>query len=501
MERSVGRAAAMALEVAYGLDRSPAAALIARLAAPLSRLQDRPLRARPKLLCSDEVNALSLPGGHVFVMRGLIGHADSLDEIAAVLAHEIGHIEDHDFRRVALRQLMWVGVEAALAKRSSSAAAAARVAGTLSALRHSRRQEAQADAYAVRACLLAGYDPAALKSFLAKLRPTAGWASRILQTHPDPRWRSRQAEILAQAALANHPHLAEALCRSLMARARPARALEIALELSDNPAHAAWAKRLLPQLRCAAAPYASVDLPALEPLRGSGLASALRALGRDATARRLLLLANALAAQPDAGYWTVAADCLLAAQMLDELETRGWELLWRAGAAAWPSARLEPMAARARQAHRAAQLICAVLGELLAFGPSRPLGELSGARIALVKSQTAWALSQIGAATDLCRKLLRDATAAATVRICRRLLERAGLKPVLSTLRAVARCDDPQMWLRQAVKIAGSGAGRGKIEPHYLLARLAWQQLSAEAAAARRLKPRRPEGDRLCSMQ
>ncbi|HEX8432045.1 MAG TPA: M48 family metalloprotease, partial [Longimicrobium sp.] len=57
------------------------------------------------LVDSPEVNAFAIPGGHVFVNRGLIEHADVLGELAGVLGHEIAHVtERHGLEQVEKRQ-------------------------------------------------------------------------------------------------------------------------------------------------------------------------------------------------------------------------------------------------------------------------------------------------------------------------------------------------------------------------------------------------------------
>jgi Zn-dependent protease with chaperone function len=62
------------------------------------------------VLDHDMINAFALPGGFVVIFRGLIDAADGPDEVAAVLAHEIGHVVSRDPTRHALRSAGSIGV-------------------------------------------------------------------------------------------------------------------------------------------------------------------------------------------------------------------------------------------------------------------------------------------------------------------------------------------------------------------------------------------------------
>ena len=116
----------------------------------------------------DDVNAFSLPGGYIFVHTGLIKAMANDDELAAVLAHEIGHVA----ARHAIRQY-----ETSLGSQLASAAtvlggAGPGVAVALQATRlaYSRQDELGADRLAVKYMPLAGYDPKAILSVLKTLR-------------------------------------------------------------------------------------------------------------------------------------------------------------------------------------------------------------------------------------------------------------------------------------------------------------------------------------------
>jgi predicted Zn-dependent protease len=152
------------------------------------------------------VNAFALPGGQVFLTAGLLRRLDAEGQLAAVLAHEIGHVvHRHSAEHLAKQQFtqVLVGAAAVAGSDDSSAgrqtAAIAAMVGDVVNLEFSRADELEADAYAVRALGQAGYDPHALLRLMEILQSAGGGASapEFLSTHPDPgdRITKIQAEI------------------------------------------------------------------------------------------------------------------------------------------------------------------------------------------------------------------------------------------------------------------------------------------------------------------
>ena len=130
------------------------------------------------VLNSDVVNAFALPGGYVYITRGLLALADNEAELAGVMAHEIGHVTArHSAQRhsrgvlaqggvalgTVLAGIFGGGVAADLAQQAGGVGAQAYLAG------YSRDQEFQADELGVRYLARAGYDPTAMSSFLETL--------------------------------------------------------------------------------------------------------------------------------------------------------------------------------------------------------------------------------------------------------------------------------------------------------------------------------------------
>ena len=153
------------------------------------------------------VNAFALPGGYVYVTRGLLALADNEAEMAGVLAHEIGHVTArHSAERYG--QSVAAGIVGAglgiLLGDGAAADAYGAVAGV--ALRsYSREQEYESDLLGVRYMARAGYDPGAMSTFLSRLlahsrfeaelrgQPGKADAFGIMQTHP------RTADRIARA--------------------------------------------------------------------------------------------------------------------------------------------------------------------------------------------------------------------------------------------------------------------------------------------------------------
>ena len=151
------------------------------------------LEWRFRVVDSKQVNAFALPGGFIYVNRGLIEQADDLSEFAGVLGHEIGHVtRRHSAQQMEKAQKTNVGVTVLCTLtsicESGVAQAAINVGGGLMMARHSRQHEQQADSEAVVTVIAAGIDPRGIPSFFEDLqaererRPAAleSWFS----THP-----------------------------------------------------------------------------------------------------------------------------------------------------------------------------------------------------------------------------------------------------------------------------------------------------------------------------
>ncbi len=168
------------------------------------------------LLDSDMVNAFALPGGYVYVTRGLLALAEDEAELAGVLGHEVGHVTARHtaqrYDRAVASQVGVLGatVLGAVLGGDLGAQIAQQVAGT-AALAYvqgfSREQEFEADQLGIRYLARAGYDPSAMATFLEALERESGLRRRLegtrervpdwLASHPRTKDRVRQAAAAA----------------------------------------------------------------------------------------------------------------------------------------------------------------------------------------------------------------------------------------------------------------------------------------------------------------
>lgn len=140
------------------------------------------------LLNSPTINAFSLPGGYIYVTRGLLALANNEAELAAVIAHEMAHI---DSRHALQRQQQVVSASAVgkviadMSRGPGSRKEAVNFARAEVA-KFSRQQELEADAIGIRIMAKAGYDPRAAVTFLTSLERQTALNSRMMNRNHDP---------------------------------------------------------------------------------------------------------------------------------------------------------------------------------------------------------------------------------------------------------------------------------------------------------------------------
>jgi Zn-dependent protease with chaperone function len=182
------------------------------------------------VLDSPEANGYALPGGWIFVTAGLLETMDSEDELAAVIAHELGHLANRDFQRVVLRTALWLGLAEVLRNNERDDwVPVVQGAQLVETLHHSRRREGQADAAGTEIAWQAGYDPRAMAAFLGD-EPKWSYLETVFSTHPHPTRRSDWLNRRFAELRAEDPHGALALARSLLDRGRCAPAAEVLAE-------------------------------------------------------------------------------------------------------------------------------------------------------------------------------------------------------------------------------------------------------------------------------
>ena len=199
-------------------------AYVSLLGSQLVQVSGRPnLDYRFYIINSAMVNAFALPGGHIYLTRGLIARTQNPDELAAVLAHEVGHVAarhgiqklQRHLRTGSLMSVLYhliLGGEPAILQQN-----ALHMAGVIWSARHSRRDEMEADRLAVRYLHRAGGDPSAIISLLETLlqeeAQDTGGVANWFSTHPHTaerirHTRSRVEEKEAEASPAREMEVA-----------------------------------------------------------------------------------------------------------------------------------------------------------------------------------------------------------------------------------------------------------------------------------------------------
>ena len=142
---------------------------------------------------SKEINAFAIPGGYIYINRGLIEHAQSMSQVAGVLGHEIGHVtQRHSIKQMQKAQGANVGLTlGCLLTRVCGSGIAPAVANAGAAglfAKFSRGDEAEADAEGVRTTIKAGIDPEGIpemfRILLEERKKNPSSVSGFLASHP-----------------------------------------------------------------------------------------------------------------------------------------------------------------------------------------------------------------------------------------------------------------------------------------------------------------------------
>ena len=146
------------------------------------------LRFQFKVLDRDEINAFALPGGFIYVHKGLLKAVDDDAELAGVLAHEIGHVTARHGIRKLQTHIGYNLLMDILFKDNAKAQELMNVGFTLVVLGYGRENEFQADKLSVIYALRAGYNPHGIAQFLQKIKQMQkrepSIVETLLSTHP-----------------------------------------------------------------------------------------------------------------------------------------------------------------------------------------------------------------------------------------------------------------------------------------------------------------------------
>ncbi|MEN3951339.1 M48 family metallopeptidase [Iodidimonas sp. SYSU 1G8] len=168
-------------------DGAAGMAALEALSARLTQGMDLPEPVKVHVTASKDVNAFAAPGGHIVLLHGLIKEARSPDEVAGVLAHEIGHVQ----HRHPINRLVDVaGIQLIVTSISGDVGALGTLALMLS---YGIDDEAEADRTGLDMLLAAGIAPDGLAAFfdrMARKNENKLTVGQFLRTHPPLEERS-----------------------------------------------------------------------------------------------------------------------------------------------------------------------------------------------------------------------------------------------------------------------------------------------------------------------
>lgn len=200
---AMGKMYAQQIEQSVKLIQDPVVTeYVNRIGQNLVRNSDAKVPFTIKVIDTDDINAMALPGGFFYVNSGLILAADNEAEMAGVMAHEIAHVAARhiarentrsDWANIATIPLIFVGGGIGYGAR-----AAASLAVPMGFMKFSREFEAQADYLGVQYMYKSGYDPQAFVSIMERMenlqKKKPGAVSKVFASHPADADRVKSAE-------------------------------------------------------------------------------------------------------------------------------------------------------------------------------------------------------------------------------------------------------------------------------------------------------------------
>jgi predicted Zn-dependent protease len=184
------------------LQHQPVQDMVKRVGMEMARASERPtLPWNFTVLDDPVVNAFALPGGPIFITRGILTHMNSEAELASVLGHEIGHVTArHSASQMSKQQVASVGlgVASVISPTAAQYAGVAQQGLGILMLKYGRDDERQADGLGYRYMLKASWDPREAVKMFQMLQKTSGGDKEgrppaWMSTHPDPGDRAERA--------------------------------------------------------------------------------------------------------------------------------------------------------------------------------------------------------------------------------------------------------------------------------------------------------------------
>ncbi|MEM1378118.1 MAG: M48 family metallopeptidase, partial [Pseudomonadota bacterium] len=203
MERLFARSDTASLRCQNSEGEAALAAMLDRLGAP----QEPPITL--SVFDHEMVNAFAAPGGQVVLLRGLIEEAESPDEVAAVLAHEVAHVIARDPTRAMLRAAGSAGLLSLVFSDFAGGTAAVVLSEALLDASYSRGAEEAADEMAVSLLQKAEINTKGMADFFGRLAQSERFIDLpvFLSTHPDTVAREAQARRFSETQTQTRPAL------------------------------------------------------------------------------------------------------------------------------------------------------------------------------------------------------------------------------------------------------------------------------------------------------
>ncbi len=183
------------------MKEGPAVAAVQEITQRLTQqIPDNPYKFQVTVVKSDVVNAFALPGGHVVVFTGLVKKAESGEEVAGVLGHELNHVlQRHGLERILKNVGVMTVVAIVIGDQRGLVGLMRQVGVELLTLKFGRAQETEADLTGLHLLHQARIDPAGMITFFQRLAEHDEGRVELLSTHPMSTGRAKRL----QAELAN----------------------------------------------------------------------------------------------------------------------------------------------------------------------------------------------------------------------------------------------------------------------------------------------------------
>jgi Zn-dependent protease with chaperone function len=177
----------------------PGRAALEKLVGRLEAAAGLPFRLHVSAVRRSDLNAFAMPGGHVYVYQGLIAVAETPDELAGTIAHELGHVAHRDGTRTVLQAAGLSFMFGMLLGDFVGGGAVVIAAKTMLRSSYSRRVETAADTYSVELMGKVDGDQHALATMLTRMVSDKEHGVKILLDHPAAKERIAAIDAMASA--------------------------------------------------------------------------------------------------------------------------------------------------------------------------------------------------------------------------------------------------------------------------------------------------------------